>query len=75
MLVGLPAEEIGRGLPDALPGAPREYLVAVRATPTAMVEPALAVLVGSAQALHDAIERDELDYGQLPHGASSACPN
>ncbi len=71
VLVRLAAEEVGRGLADPLPGLPRQHLVAVGGAPTAVDEPALAVLVGPAQALHDAIERDELDHSQFPRRPSS----
>ena len=71
VLVRLAAEKIGRGLTDALASALRQHVVAGGSTPTAQVESALAIFVGAAQALHNAIKRDELDNPKLSHAASS----
>src|SRR6266511_2987013 len=47
-----------------------EHVVGVRDRPPAVVEPAAAVLVGHARALHDAIECEELLHDQL-HGCET----
>jgi hypothetical protein len=74
VLVRLAAEKIGRGLTDALASTLRQHVVAVGSAPTAKIEPALAIFVGAAQALHNAVERDELDHPKLSHAASSRLP-
>src|SRR4029079_15013179 len=67
LLVGLPAEQVGRcpGHPRA--GLPAEHLVAVARAPASVREATLPVFVGGTEALHDAVEGQELDHGQPSH--------
>src|SRR5689334_3039057 len=81
VLVGLAAEQIRRGRAHPLARAPPDLLTRVRGAPAAVLKAALAILVRTAETLHDPIEGQELNHRQPSHRvapplvAFSICPN
>src|SRR5205823_9464793 len=67
VLVGLEAEQVRGGGDYPLAGALPDLLGGVRGAPAAVLEAALAILVGTAEALHDPVEGQELHYRQPSH--------
>src|SRR5438477_3888171 len=67
VLVGLASEQVRGGRADPLAGSLPDLLGRVRRAPAAVLEAAVAILVGTAEALHDPVEGQELDYPQPSH--------
>jgi hypothetical protein len=66
-LIGLAAEKKGAGAPGPLGHDPEKPLVEIGYQPAPVPEATVAILVGTARCLHDAVQGHEGTHNQVSH--------